>query len=223
MAEKISLLISAITPLLQPQPAERCQGTECKQPNWQDLKLTFINDIPSLLCASCISEIDNQSKKNREEYQKAPSNLLKGILYGTAGAMIGAVAWALAFVFFDRIGAAYAMLTVILVYKAMDKAVTKPGLISSVSAGVIALGGGVLGTYLGILGYILKERQAILTLPLLARVSQVMVDEPELLRETLLFSLLGIVPYVFFSWLNQRNLLKRTFAPQVEVIENFRH
>ena len=223
MAEKISLLISVIAALLQPQPAEKCQGTECKQPNWQELKLTIINGVPSLLCSTCISEIDNQSNKLRDEYQKTPSNLLKGILFGTVGAVIGAISWALVFVFLNRIGAAFAILTVFLVYKAMDKAGAKPGLLSSVSAGVIALGAGLLGTYLGILGYFIKELDAILSFPLLARVAQGLIDEPELLRETLLFSLLGIVPYVFFSWLNQRELFKRIFAPEVEVIENYRH
>ncbi|HRK87897.1 MAG TPA: hypothetical protein PK152_02095 [Anaerolineales bacterium] len=219
--ETIREVINIISPYLQSLSPEKCQGLECKQRIGQDLKLTLINGIPYLMCQNCINGISDIAKRTEENYRSAPSNLFRGALFGASGATIGAIIWALVYVFLDRIGAAFGVLILLLVIKSMDFAKTKRSLFSVLLAGLLSLGGAVLGTYLGILGYLWKENKLFFEWSEFIRIAQIMFDDPEILRTPILFALIGIVPFAFITWNSQRKYLKNLFMPDVEIIQNF--
>jgi hypothetical protein len=105
---------------------------------------------------------------------------------------------------------------------AMDKAETKRTLLSVTAAGVISVFGVFLGDYLGVVGYLVKEREIIITFDKLFNIFVLLFEDGELLRESLFFALLGVIPYGLFFLHALRWQLKNTFVPDVEVFENLR-
>lgn len=222
LAERLLSVIPIFSKYLKPSIADRCEGTECKSPYYNNLKLVFFNGIPIAMCQDCINNVDNIGKKAQEEYKKSPSNLAKGILYGLAAALLGAIAWALVIIFMDRIGAIFAVLILLLVVKAMDYAKTKRTIISLLLAGLFSLMGSILGSYLGIIGILIKDKGEVLSLDLLTWLARRMIEDPKLINETILFSLIGLVPYLFLTWNATRHGLKQIFRPTIEVIPSFK-
>jgi hypothetical protein len=84
------------------------------------------------------------------------------------------------------------------------------------------MAGSILGSYLGLLGYLVKEKGEVLNLDLLTWLARRMIEEPKLINETILFSLIGLVPYLFLTWNATRRGLKQIFKPDVEVIPSFK-
>ena len=222
LVERILYLTPTLSKYFKPSLIDKCEGTECKAPYYKDLKLTFFNGIPSVMCQDCIDNVDNIGQKAQEEYKKSPGNLGKGIVYGLAAALLGAIAWALVIIFMDRIGAIFAVLILLLVVKAMDYARTKRSIISLLLAGLLSLMGSILGSYLGIVGILIKDKGEVLSLDLLIWLARRMIEEPKLINETILFSLIGLVPYLYITWDATRRGLKHFFKPTVEVIPYFK-
>jgi hypothetical protein len=213
--------IAIASKYLRPPMKDRCEGIECKMRLGQKLQLTFINKIPYLMCQNCIDTVDEIGKKDQEEYRKTPSNLLKGVIYGLGGMFAGALLWALIFIFFDMIGAAFAVFTFFIVLKMMDYVKTKRSFVSFFLASLLALCSSVLGTYLGMVGYLIKEKEIGINPEDLIFVARWLVEDFELLRTAIFFSLLGIVPLLVIVWAVQRRQLKSAFRPEVEVIPTF--
>lgn len=211
--------LAMITPLMYP-PHEKCQGVNCKNPFSETLNFVLVNDSPWLMCADCIANIPDVQKKMEEEYKQAPHNLGRGFLYGTGAAVLGAILWALVMIFLDRIAAIFAIAIFLMVMWAMDKAETKRTFFSMLAAGVISIFGVILGAYLGVVGYLLKEREIVISFEELYNLFVWLIKDGELLRESLLFAMLGIVPYIFLALYTQRQQLRTIFSPTVEVFEN---
>ncbi len=174
------------------------------------------------MCQDCIDNVDNIGQKTQEEYKKSPNNLAKGVVYGLAAALLGAIGWALVIIFMDTIGAVFAVLIFFLVVKAMDYARTKRSIISLLLAGLLSMAGSILGSYLGIVGILIKDKGEVLSLDLLTWLARRMIEDPKLINETILFSLIGLVPYLFMTWNATRHGLKKIFKPEVEVIPSFK-
>lgn len=222
LVERLLSVIPIFSKHLKPSIADKCEGAECKSPYYSNLKLIFLNGIPEAMCQDCIDNVDNIGQKAQEEYKKSPSNLAKGIVYGLAAALLGAIAWALVIIFMDRIGAIFAVLILLLVVKAMDYARTKRSIISLLLAGLLSLMGSILGSYLGMVGILIKDKGEVLSLDLLIWLARRMIEEPKLINETILFSLIGLVPYLYITWNATRRGLKHFFKPTAEVIPSFK-
>ena len=222
MAERLLSVIPIFSKYLKPSMTDRCERTECKSPYYSDLKLIFFNGIPGAMCQDCFDNVDSIGQKAQEEYKNLPNNLAKGVLYGLAAALLGAIVWALVFIFMDRIGAIFAVLIFFLVVKAMDYAKTKRTIVSLLLAGLLSMMGSILGSYIGLLGYLVKEKGEVLNLDLLTWLARRMIEEPKLINETILFSLIGLVPYLFLTWNATRRGLKQIFKPDAEVISSFK-
>ncbi|MBI5295464.1 MAG: hypothetical protein HY869_08305 [Chloroflexi bacterium] len=222
LVERLLSIIPILSKYIKPSMADRCEGAECKLPYHNDLKLIFFNDIPGVMCQDCIDNVDKIGQKAQEEYKKSPNNLAKGVLYGLAAALLGAIGWALVIIFMDTIGAVVAVLILLLVVKAMDYARTKRTIISLLLAGLLSMIGAILGSYFGMVGYLIKEKGEVLNLDLLTWLARRMIEEPKLISETILFSLIGLVPYLYLTWNATRHGLNRIFKPEIEVIPSFK-
>ncbi|MFZ5856876.1 MAG: hypothetical protein ACOYZ6_08600 [Chloroflexota bacterium] len=221
LAERLVSVFHVLSKGIRPTVVDKCEGVECKTPYFTDLQLTLVNGIPQVMCQECIDGINDIGKKVEEEYKKQPNNLMKGVLYGLAAAFLGAIGWALVMVFLDTIGAAFALLIFFLVIKAMDYAKTKRTFISLFTAGLLSLAGSIAGSYLGLVGYLIKEGNFAPTFSEFIRLAKAMLEKPKLLNETILFSLIGLVPYLFITWSANRKHLKQFFKPKIEVIPTF--
>lgn len=221
LVEELFSFFYIFSPYLKPVFSRKCEGVECRSPLYQDLTLTLINGVPFSMCDECIGRIDEIARKAEEEYRNRPPNLLKGILYGVVATFLGAIIWALIFIFLDSIGAVFAVFTFFIVVKAMDYAQTKRTFISLVIASVLSFVGSIAGTYIGVVGYLLKEGQIELTLSELFELAKFLFEEPELLNQTIMFSLIGLVPYFFITWNENRKNLKSFFKPDVELVKGF--
>lgn len=213
--------LAMITPFLYP-PHEKCQGANCKNPFSETLNFVLVNGSPWLMCADCIANIPDAHKKMEQEYKQSPHNLGRGFLYGMVAAVLGAILWALVMIFLDRIAAIFAIAIFLIVMWAMDKAETKRTLFSMLTAGVISIFGVIFGAYWGLVGYLVKEREIVISLEELYNLFVWLIKDGELLRESLFFAMLGIVPYVFLVLYAQRQQLRTIFSPMVEVFENLR-
>lgn len=222
LAERLLSVMPIFSKYLKPSMADKCEGVECKSPYYSDLKLIFLNGIPEAMCQDCIENVDHVGQKAQEEYKNLPNNLAKGVLYGLAAALLGAIGWALVIIFLDRIGAIFAVLIFFLVVKAMDYAKTKRTIISLLLAGLFSMMGSILGSYLGIIGILIKDKGEVLSLDLLTWLARRMIEDPKLINETILFSLIGLVPYLFMTWNATRHGLKQLFKPEAEVIPSFK-
>jgi hypothetical protein len=222
--ESLECLLSCFRTLarnLRPSMAGKCEGAYCTSRFYQDLTLTVVNGYPYAMCQSCIDSIDSIGKRAKEEYKQQPNNLLKGSLYGLGAAAVGAIVWALVFIFLDRIGAAFAIFIFFMVAKAMDYAKTKRSFLSLFIASLISLLGSIAGTYLGIAGYLLKEGKLEPTWSEIFDLAKFIIENPEIMNDTILFALVGLVPYLFLIWNANRKNLSMYFKPEVELVKNF--
>lgn len=221
LSERLVSVFRALSKCIKPTIADKCEGMECKSPYFKDLKLTLVNGVPQVMCQDCIDGIDQIGKRAEDEYKKQPNNLMKGFLYGLAAACLGAIAWALAMVFLNTIGAIFSILIFFFVIKAMDYAKTKRTFFSLLIAGILSLAGSIAGSYFGIVGYLIKEGKFDPTINEFIRLAKVMLEKPKLLNETILFSLIGLVPYLFMMWNASRKHLSQFFKPKIEIIPTF--
>lgn len=216
--ERLLTFASMVSIYLKPGFRGKCEGINCKLPIGQDLQLLTINNLPFMMCHDCINNIKTINLKAEEEYKQLPDNLLTGFVYGLAGMLLGAILWALVFIFLDRIGAIFAIVTFFIIVKAMDMAKAKRSFISLFLAAILALVGSVIGVYLGVAGYLLKEHRIGLNIEDLINVAKRLLQDGEIINESIFFSLLGIVPYLFMAWNTHRKGLESVFRPEVEII-----
>ncbi|MBK9924986.1 MAG: hypothetical protein IPP66_06795 [Anaerolineales bacterium] len=220
--EKLLSFFHILSKKVRPSIADKCEGTKCASPYYKDLILTLINGTPFAMCRECIDRIDDIAKKAEEEYKKQPDNLQKGVLYGLVAMVIKTIVWALVLIFLDRIGAAFAILIFFFIVKAMDYAGTKRTFKSLLVASLLSLLGSIVGTYLGIAGYLLRDGTLEPTINELIKLAQILIEEPEMINETIVFALVGLIPYLFITWNTNRKNLNLYFKPNVELIENFK-
>jgi hypothetical protein len=211
----------SICKYVKPPMPDKCEGSECASPYHKELTLIFINRFPLTMCRECIARIDDINKKAEEEYKKQPDNLLVGSLYGLVAMFIGAIVWALIQIFLDRIGAVFAVLIFFFIVKAMDYAKTKRTFKSLFVAAILSLAGSVIGTYIGFAGYLFREGKFEIKLNEFIWLAKKIIDNPELISDTIFFSLIGLVPYLFITWNANRSNLKKHFKPDIELIKNF--
>jgi hypothetical protein len=210
--------LEMITYFLYP-PHQKCQGNNCKNPFSETLNFVIVNGSPWLMCADCIAEIPNVHKKMEQEYRQAPLNLGRGVLYGAAAAMVGAILLSLSIMFFDRFSGIFAFFMYAFIFMAMEKATTKRTLISVVLAGVISIFGVMVGIYLGTVGYALKEREIIFSLIELWNLFLRLIQS-KVFPQMVFINIIGMVLYGFYGLYAQRQYLKRVFNPKVEVIKS---
>ncbi len=216
--ERLLTFTSMASMYLKPGFRGKCEGIGCKLSIGQNLQLITINTTPFMMCHDCINNINTINLKAEEDYKQLPNNLLAGFVYGLAGMLLGAILWALVFIFLDSISAIFAIVTFFIIVKAMDLAKTKRSFISLFLAAILALGGSVIGVYLGVTGYLIKEHKITINFEDLIGVAKWLLQDREIINESIFFSLLGIVPYLFMAWNTNKQGLKSVFKPEIEIV-----
>lgn len=204
------------------QPATECEGRTCKVKNGEPVQLVLINGLPMWLCHSCLEHLPEMTSNAKQRYQAAPSSLKRGMLVGLSVAILGALAWAMLATVFQAVAAITGMATFIGVIKAMDRVKTKRTITSLLIAGGLTIGSAVLGMYLTAIWEVLRDPSINLSqLPmsqLATEVQHFVVINTRLLSLTIGYCLVGVLPYAFFTWWEQKRALTHAFQPTVEVV-----
>lgn len=211
----VYLLAQYTTPL-----SNRCGADECLAK--ENLQLVFINDWPELFCPDCLAEVSGIGDDIKLLYDLAPSYIGRGFFAGMIGAVLGSVLWAIITVLFNRIGTVFAVGILIGIVYIMDWVGTKRTIWSILIAAALTVMSIVLGTYLAILWHVWYELAAPLSKDVLLKVLEFMfLEDRRLLTLSLVLSLIGVIPYLWLIWYNQKRGLSHLFQPHMEIVPEF--
>ena len=205
----------------------KCENPACKNPGDTELKLVLVNSYPSWLCAACIAELDTLGDRTKESYKKTPSNFGRGLGVGFLAALAGSLLWAAWMILFNQIAAAVAMLMLAGIVKAMDMVKTKRTVWSILSAGLLGIGGSILGSYLGALWLTVTKEGVSLSwvfssfdtfIWYLVYIWNGLWERSTIMQTTIMFSVLGVGLFLWSFWSNQRKALKQMFKPEIHVV-----
>jgi hypothetical protein len=222
LTSKINGLMDTISQHARPLTSDRCEGIDCKLRVGPPLHLVFINAYPMFLCDACIGNLPQVADRSKQEYQKTPYRLGRGVLAGVMAAIAGGILWAVVAVFLNRIFAALAAVIFVAVARSMNKVGAKPTRWSILLAGLIGLAGVVFGVYLSFVLLVIKNLPGRLPLEILQTAWRWMWEEKRAFYLSIFYGLLVIAPYSWLWWSSTRKHLARVFKPEVEIRVNFR-
>lgn len=216
LANRIVELLKIIAMYTHPFPLNLCEGPHCR---WRNvtLQVVMINQWPMLLCPDCTNEVPTWGLHMQKEHEAAPTRLLRGALVGLGAALIGALAWAAIAVLFNYAAAVASAVTFIGIVKVMDCVRTKRTLFSMLTAGILAVLSVVLGAYLALVWTATREVTGG-NLGVILSLAWQSLRTSQLLGLSIFVCLVGVVPYLFYLWKEQREYYSQMFHPEVEVV-----
>jgi Fas apoptotic inhibitory molecule (FAIM1) len=226
MAVKINALLDIFSRHTRPLSRDLCEGPACTDRAGQDLRLVFINGFPQYLCQSCVERIPQLASQAQEEYQKAPSRLVKGLLAGAAAATVIGALWALVAVNFRGTnweiltGIAAIFISLYLTLKVMDEAGTKRSLASLCGLGFIVITGLVLGRYLWLVIYHLGDVPAHSPPGLFQAAWRSLWDNWRNLLQIILYGSFFAAMILWSIRWGSRQEISQAFHPDVEIVED---
>ena len=223
VAKKVMDFIRLISNYLDPLPQDICEMGKCDNQMDQQPQLVFINGSPMFLCKECITRLPVAYKTREKHYEASPAKLGQGLLVGFIGAIIGAVIWGLVDAFLNRIFSALALVMFFFIYWLMEKAGTKKNTVSLLIAGGLTIFGVIFGSYLAIIFYVMNEYAMMPNLYMLINGWVWLFADPSVLVMPIFFALIAVVPYIFIVAKKQKNTISVTYAPKIEVIEDWKN
>ncbi len=214
IAEQVRTVVRILARYAKPTPDDLCD--QCGQ--FKPLQIAILNGLPVRVCASDLEKLGHVGEANKQQYIHAPSRLGRGVLVGVGVTLLGSLVWALALTFLDTVASVLSAVAFVGIVKAMDKVGTKRTNWSLLIAAVLAMGGVVLGTYLGLVGYFVWHNHTHLTPLVLWRIAQLLYGS-RLLNTSLVYGALGVVGYLLATWWEQRHALAKVFHPKIEVLK----
>lgn len=220
--EAFSDFIKAVSIHVRPAMEERCEGSPCGSSIGQDLQVVLVNGMPMILCQEYEKHIIDMGKKAELEYHETPSNLLKGILYGIGGMLLGSLPWVVIPVIFNMVYPVFAIFPLAATQLAMNYAKTKRTFVSLLIANLLAMVGSILGTYLSLVTYWLKNHNWDFDLEQLRELTQRVFEDSRIMNDAIIFAwlILGLL-FILATYYRHREL-KRLFHPEMEVIPSFK-
>lgn len=206
----------------------KCENPTCKYRADTNLKLVLVNGFPRWFCAACVTELNALGSRAKENYEQTPSNFGRGLAVGFLAALLGSLVWAAWMILFNQITAAISLFILFGVVKAMDWVKTKRTFWSILAAGLLSVGGSILGSYLGGLWLGVTKGGVSLAfifdslanfLWYLNYVWHRLWENTTVMNTTIVVSLLGVGFYLWALWSNQRKFLKQAFKPEIHVVE----
>ncbi len=161
-------------------------------------------------------------KKAELEYHETPSNLLKGTLYGIGGMLLGSLPWVVIPVIFNTVYPVFAIFPLAATQLAMNYAKTKRNFVSLLIASMLAMVGSILGTYLSLIAFWLRNHSWIFDLEQLRELTQRILEDSRIMNDAINFSwlILGLL-FILATYYRHKEL-KRLFHPEIEVIPSFK-
>jgi hypothetical protein len=214
LAARIGAVVNMIARYAKPLPPQLC--TQCRTRAAGQIAL--INGFPVQLCDVCQKDIVKSRRALQHDYERSPSHLGRGTLAGLGAALIAGLGWAFIVVLFDVIAAVLAVLIFVAVLKAMEATGTKRTRRSVLIASGLALLGVFIGSYVTLTWQFFREASMPVSLQTFADVF-VETLQSRLLRVSLAFSAVGIIPFAWLAWRDQDRYLAYMLRPAIEVLE----
>lgn len=214
--------IKAVSIYIRPAMEERCEGSSCGSSIGQDLQVVLVNGMPKILCQDYEKHVTDMGMKAKLEYQETPNNLLKGTFYGIGGMLLGSLPWVVIPVIFNTVYPVFAIFPLAATQLAMNYAKTKRNFVSLLIANLLAMVGSILGTYLSLVTYWLKNHSWIFDLEQLRELTQRIFEDSRIMNDAINFAwfILGLLFILAMYYRHQE--LKRLFHPVTEVIPSFK-
>jgi hypothetical protein len=217
---QISEWIEVINRYNRPEQLVRCEGDDCPDRE-APIQVVLVNGYPLLLCSQCVTKIPGWGEDLQQAYQTAPTNLSKGLLAGLGAALFGAIIWAAVAVGFSAIAAVISAVVFIGIVKLMDRIGVKRSRSSLMSAAMLTVLSAVLGTYLALAWDAVNELSqglSINSLSIIMTTAWQNLWATRLLGRSIVVCLLTVVPFLLWTWWEQRKHYAQIFRPVVEVI-----
>lgn len=220
--EAFSDFIKAVSTYIRPAMEERCEGPGCGSSIGQDLQVVLVNGMPMILCQEYEKHIADMGTEAELEYHETPSNLLKGTFYGIGGMLLGSLPWVIIPVIFNMVYSVLAIFPLAATQLAMNYAKTKRNFVSLLIASMLAMVGSILGTYLSLVTYWLRNHSWIFDLEQLRELTQRIFEDSRIMNDAINFSwlILGLL-FILATYYRHKEL-KRLFHPEMEVISSFK-
>jgi hypothetical protein len=135
----------------------------------------LMNEMPGYHCAGCQFKAQEKQDSASREYEAMESNLGLGLIYGAAGAVVGALGWAAIALFLNRISLWAAFGIGLLVAWAVIKGMGRITLLGQAAIGVLTIASIMLGDVLFYTGFIMRNDGVPFSSDLLTRVLGVFV------------------------------------------------
>ena len=208
IAEMVETFISAVK---QAAPGfdgkcERCAANTVTN-------ISLFNSVPVYYCPPCQQAVKDEMGIAETEYDQRPSNLLKGILYGAAGALGGGAVWGVLSYETHTVFAAAAIALGVLVAWLTGKGVTKITVLSRILVGILTMLGIFFGDMLFATLTVMDQEQIPFSLSLLSEV-MTHFTEIEFQSDNIPSLIFGVIGSVYAVGL----LAKPNFKAQFESI-----
>ncbi len=217
VANHVRSFLAVVTEHVRPLPEGVCENPECSQRQVKDRRLVYINGMPVLYCPDCIAAIPEVGKKAKLDYEKAPDNLLPGLITGLGISLLGGLALVVVAIIIAPAAIAVSYAIPFCVAKAMDKTGTKRSLLRLLVVAIFSIFSITLGNLA--LNFVeLVRLGSPLSVETIVDAFWGMVENPSLLFPSY-FIALGMVALLLFSlWYQRKYVLPHEFTPQVEVL-----
>ncbi len=175
-ADQVAALVTAMVDSAKqvaPKFAGKCEI--CKSNSAAEILLH--NNIPGYFCSGCQEKLRAEGAAADQAYEALPTNLPKGLLYGTLAALAGGVAWGLVAFYSNTIFLYGAILIGLLVCWAVFKGIGKINLAGKLAAFVFTVASVVFGDAIFYTLAIARQEQLPVSMDLL---KQVLASLPEI-------------------------------------------
>jgi hypothetical protein len=153
IAEKFRELLAALKTSASPINGKCEECGKAEQP------LILLNDVPSQYCSSCQVQLTQQLDAAAIAYENLETNLPLGLLYGSAAALLGSIAWGGVAYLLHRIFLWGAIGIGLLVGKAVVKGTGKVTWTARIMIGVLAIASVAFGDAIFYALTLMKEMQ----------------------------------------------------------------
>lgn len=217
LAQRVRTFLAVVSEQARPLPEGMCENQQCTRRFTTDRKLVLVNGMPRLFCPECTAAVPEWGQRTQADYQKAPDNLLSGIIVGSGVALVCALLWAVLGIWAARVTLAVPIITFSWTVRQMDKVGTKRTLRSLTVALILAMISVVLG-HLATVFLIQMRIGYPISVATLIRSITLLIDDPGLPIVALIFTVFLSGLEFWNVWRATKDQLSDVFSPAMDVL-----